>query len=443
MFRLKNPLMVLFGFILIVAVSSCSDPDNIGLDLQPTSEIPIVGIQDTFDIQSYTRPEDSLLMYGTYKNSLEVPTLFLGHLEDQTYIGSSSGRFVSQIRVGNTINPGGMSAFGGVISPDSTILSFAYKGFVGDTSTSMHHIYVYELLESLSTDSLYYSGRNYAHSLNPIGELANFHPNFKDSVNVGGVNVAPQLRIPLDQSFGDRIMTEEITNSTNLEAANFKTYMKGIVVYDSVVGTPGCMMTLVSNSSINRMTLYYKVGGNPTKYEFIIDGNCVRSSFFQHNYITAYLDSSQDDPIVAQSIAGLKTKIKIVNLEKLYAHGKVSINSAKLTFKVKSGTITAGIFDQHPSLLILGSDSLGKNTTIIDEFEPASYYGGTFDINTQTYTFNIARYLQQTLTKVVEQGRKDYGLYLVASGSTSNAQRTILDGGSSIKLIVTYTKVNP
>ena len=67
MFRLKTPLMVLFGFILIVAISSCSDPDNIGLDLQPTSEIPLVGIQDTFDIQSYTRQEDSLLMYGTSK----------------------------------------------------------------------------------------------------------------------------------------------------------------------------------------------------------------------------------------------------------------------------------------------------------------------------------------------------------------------------------------
>lgn len=424
-------------------MSSCSDPDNIGLDLQPTSEIPLVGTQDTFDIQSYTRQEDSLLMYGTYKNSLEVPTLFLGHLEDPN-IGSSSGGFVAQVRVGNTIVPGGSGTFGGVISPDSTILSIAYKGFVGDTSAaSVHHIYVYELIESLSTDSLYYSGRNYSHSLLPIGELTNFHPNLKDSVNVGGINLAPQIRIPLNQSFGDRIMLEDSLNPSNLEAANFRTYMKGIVVVDTVVGSPGCMMTLVSNSSLDRMTLYYKVGVNPSKYEFIIDANCVRSSFFHHNYITAYQDTNQDNTIAAQSMAGLKTKIKIVNLEKLYAHGKVSINAAKLIFKVKSGTVSAGIFDQHPSLLILGSDSLGKNTTIIDEYEPSSYYGGTFDINTQSYTFNIARYLQQTLTKVVEQGRKDYGLYLVPSGSTSNAQRTILDGGSSIKLIVTYTKVNP
>jgi hypothetical protein len=42
-----------------------------------------------------------------------------------------------------------------------------------------------------------------------------------------------------------------------------------------------------------------------------------------------------------------------------------------------------------------------------------------------------------------ESGKKDYGLFIAAGGSTSNAQRTVLQGGSSMKLIVTYTKINP
>jgi hypothetical protein len=50
--------------------------------------------------------------------------------------------------------------------------------------------------------------------------------------------------------------------------------------------------------------------------------------------------------------------------------------------------------------------------------------------------------LQQTLTKIVEEGGKDYGLFLVAGGSTSNAQRTLLKGNSSLKLIVAYSKFN-
>jgi hypothetical protein len=46
------------------------------------------------------------------------------------------------------------------------------------------------------------------------------------------------------------------------------------------------------------------------------------------------------------------------------------------------------------------------------------------------------------LTKIVEEGGKDYGLFLVAGGSTSNAQRTLLKGNNSLKLIVTYSKFN-
>jgi len=42
-----------------------------------------------------------------------------------------------------------------------------------------------------------------------------------------------------------------------------------------------------------------------------------------------------------------------------------------------------------------------------------------------------------------ESDKTDYGLFIAAGGSTSNAQRTVLQGGSSMKLIVTYTKINP
>jgi uncharacterized protein YgbK (DUF1537 family) len=93
-------------------------------------------------------------------------------------------------------------------------------------------------------------------------------------------------------------------------------------------------------------------------------------------------------------------------------------------------------------MLIFASDSLGKNVSIIDASEASSYYGGSYNSTNKEYTFNIARHVQQTLTKIVEEGGKDYGLFLVAGGSTSNAQRTLLKGNNSLKLIVTYSKFN-
>ncbi len=436
MFRLKNSCLTLCSILLILFVSSCADPDKIGLDLQPTSEIPVVGTIDTFDIQTYTVKEDSLVMYATYKNSIEAPTLYLGSLDDPN-VGKSFGGFASQVRVGNTIVSGTSGTFGSVTNPDSIVLSLAYKSYVGDT-TLKHSISVYELTESLANDSTYYSGRVFNKSMLPIGHIDDFIPNFTDSISINGVNLAPHLRIPLYQSFGNKIMT---ATSTQLEAGNFLSFIKGIVVVDSVENG-GCMITMYSNSTLNRLTLYYTVGTTPTSYEFVIDGNVVRTSFFHHEYNSDYLDTLSDVSIVTQSMAGLKTKCKIVDLSKLYANGKVAIASAKVKFVTKTGTID-GKYVQHNNLLLLGSDSLGKNTTFIDALESSSYFGGSYDQATTSYTFNIARYLQRTLTNVVDKGQKDYGFYLIAGGSTSNAQRTVLEGGSSVKLIVTYTKVNP
>jgi len=435
MFSFKTPLIALCGLILTLLASSCSDPDDIGLNLRPTSDIPFVGTTDTFDIQTYTTKEDSLVMYATYKNALESPTLFLGSLVDAN-VGTSYAGFAAQVRVGNSITS---TTFGGATTPDSIILSFDYKSHVGDTSLR-HYISVYELTEDLSLDSVYYSGRNYLRSRWPIGHVDNFVPNYKDSATVNGVNLAPQLRIRLYNSFGKKIMTE--ANLNGFSSTSFKTFMKGIVLVDSVENG-GCMMTLISNSTLNKMTFYYPINSTPSSYSFAIDGSCVRSSFFNHNYRADYLDTITDTDIAVQSMAGLKTKCRIVDLEKLYANGKVAIGSAKLLFYTKPGTVDLQ-FAQHANLLLLGSDSLGKNTTFIDALETSSgYFGGAFDLSTTSYSFNIARYLQQTLTKVVDKGGKDYGFYLIPGGSTSNAQRTVLQGGTAVKLIVTYTKVNP
>jgi hypothetical protein len=140
-------------------------------------------------------------------------------------------------------------------------------------------------------------------------------------------------------------------------------------------------------------------------------------------------------------MAGMKDSLIIPHLSSLYKDGPVSIGSAQLVFKLDPASATTG-FDPHSNMLIFASDSLGKNVSIIDASEASSYYGGSYNSTNKEYTFNIARHVQQTLTKIVEEGGKDYGLFLVAGGSTSNAQRTLLKGNNSLKLIVTYSKFN-
>jgi hypothetical protein len=109
---------------------------------------------------------------------------------------------------------------------------------------------------------------------------------------------------------------------------------------------------------------------------------------------------------------------------------------------VKDGS-TTNTFNAHTNLLVFGSDASGNNVVTADANETSSYFGGLYDATQNKYTFNVARYVQQTLKKVVQNGGTDYGLFLVAGGSTSNARRSVVKGRGAIKLIVTKTKFNP
>lgn len=416
---------------LLFLLPSCTEPDLIGLDLQPVSEIPGVSIE-TLDVESFVVMEDSLIMWSPLKNLIESPTLFLGSYDDP-YLGKTQAGTVAQIRLGNTITT---TTFAGATTPDSVVLSFLYKDINGD-STSMHHISVYELNQKLFNDSTYYSSRTYDRFTTTIGH-ADLIPTL-DSLEFNSVKIAPQLRIPMDTSFGGKLMREYISNpSTFASNTAFTDYFKGIVMVDSADGM-GSIVTLTSTSSIHLLTIYFS--GNKS-YQFLIDAGAVRTSFFSHQYLSVNMDSFPDDDLVVASMAGLKDSLVINNIASLYDDGPVSISSARLIFQLKDGS-APNKFKAHTNLLVFGSDSSGNNVATADANETSSYFGGLYDETQNKYTFNVARYVQQTLKKVVQNGGTDYGLFLVAGGSTSNARRSVVKGRGAIKLIVTKTKFNP
>ncbi|MBK7886391.1 MAG: DUF4270 family protein [Bacteroidetes bacterium] len=425
----QEVLFVLLSFLFLMP--SCTEPDLIGLDLQPLSQQPGLKV-DTLTLETFTVPEDSLIVWSPLKNLIELPTLFIGSYDDP-YLGKTQAGFVSQIRLGNTITS---STFAGVTTPDSVVLSFLYRGIEGD-STVTHHISVYELDEVLYTDSTYYSSRTYSRT-GFLGHV-DLIPEIRDSVLVGSTFAAPQLRIPLDTALGGRFMREYISNP-GLFASNtaFIDFFNGVLLVDSADGV-GSIVSLPSTSGVHRLTLYFS--GNKS-YEFLIDVNAVRLSYFMHQYLPSVYDNVPDNQLVVASMAGLKDSLVIKNLTSLYDDGPVSVSSARLIIKLQDGTTTSN-FLPHNNLLIFGSDSTGKNITTADATETSAYYGGAFDDTKDEYIFNVARYVQQTVKKVVENGGKDYGLFLVAGGSTSNAKRTVLQGQDAIKLIVTTTKINP
>ena len=172
-----------------------------------------------------------------------------------------------------------------------------------------------------------------------------------------------------------------------------------------------------------------------------INSASARSLRFKHDYCLGLTNqqiclnnkAAGQFTTYVQSLAGLKTKIILPDWNQVFANKKVSVSRADIVLNIKSGSDAAPLLP-HETLLFLAADSLGKNTLTADFLD----LGGTYNSTDKQYKLNFTRQLQQILNGTV----KDYGLYIVSGGSTSNARRTVLNGGNTMKLSITYTQQN-
>ncbi len=421
---LRPMIRYLLSGLLLCLIFSCEDPELVGSAVLPSGDQPGVFFTDTTTIKGQTVKEDSLV------GSNNTAPLFLGSMNDAE-IGVSAASFYVQLRLGSLLNNG----FNGVTKPDSVVLSLGYKSIYGD-SAAMHHISVYEMDESMSVSSIYYTTHDFALKSPGIGSVS-LVPNLVDSIQVGTTKKPAQLRFRLSDDVGTSIMQQYITDSTTYSSnSKFLEFFKGIYLTDIADGN-GSILTLDPNSSLNALTIYYKKA--PTDpfssvYNFLINENSARNNRYKHQYNPTVFDSVNPTTFYVQSMAGLKTKLQFPNLMNLTANHPVSINNATIVVKIKPGSTTP--LTNHLSLIVRAADSLGRNTLIIDEFESNNVINGLF--TNDICTLNISRYLQS----VVNGDLKNYGIYLVASGSLSNARRTFLEGPVEVKLNLTYTHPN-
>jgi hypothetical protein len=109
-----------------------------------------------------------------------------------------------------------------------------------------------------------------------------------------------------------------------------------------------------------------------------------------------------------------------------------------------SGSVN-DFFTLPASMSLLGSDSLGKNVFLKDQFyESTAYYGGQLSNN--QYKFNIVRHLQYLLDEKKKGRDYNYGMNLIIRADDPlTAQRTVLDtrkNSGTLKLKLTYTVIN-
>lgn len=432
-----------WGAIIVsmIVLSSCREDTLIGNNLVPGSSYLPGIFTDTLTLHTSTQREDSLPASNLSK-------YVLGAMNDDVFGRSYAGVY-TQLRL-----PSFGLSFGDSATVDSAVLSLTYAGFYGD-KTSPQSIQVFRVTEALS-DSTVYSDRTFTVDPAPIGAKINFVVNLDSSYQEGDTVYKPQLRIPISNALAQEILQQSPTGAF-VDNASFRAFLKGLYVApDTSAGyTKGVMYVNLRNPE-SALTIYYRFpSGAQQKLRLLMDGSSVNSNYFKHNYSftpvqTAITNSGNEEASFVQSMAGVKTRLLLPHIHNL---GFVIINKAELiiTELATFADADSAVYAAPARILVIGADSNGKNTSIVDQTFGATglpVYGGdhfTIVENGQAYTrykLSIAGYLQQ----LINNQTGNFGLFLVNASGNSTADRIIIGGGNRndayrIKLNLIYTKI--
>jgi hypothetical protein len=429
-----------YFFVLIIFwscaafLSSCKDPDELGLEVQPSSDQISVLKSDTATVFTRTVKEDSL-------PSKSVAYQLLGSYVDPVF-GKTDASFYTQ-----ALLDASFPYVSDSLIPDSLVLSLAYSGSYGDITTPQT-VHVYQLTENILSDTGYYTTKTFSDSANDLANNGNgllFIPDPNDSVLIGSSNQPAQLRIPLSLSKAWELLSAE-HRSLFADNSAWTNFFKGLYIKTDQVANGGAILYFDLYSAFSTLTVYFKKSNDtsPLHYNFSLS-NAIRVNHQEHNYTGSeaghqLIDSTFNDSLsYIQSMAGLKTKVSFPYLKHFTDSGKIIVNKAELEITVQTGY--PDMFSPPSKLLLVGIDSLGSSFLPIDYYEGASYFGGTYDSAKRTYKFNIARHLQAILDERIS----DSGLYLLVSGAVVQANRAIIGSGKNasypVKLHLFYTKL--
>ena len=145
-----NKIILLSLIIGLIAVS-CTDPNIIGLEVQPTSDNIIISSANFAGLTSATESEDSL-------RTDETLNLILGEIDDPDF-GYDRGAFFTQVLL--TENNVDLGEYANLVI-DSSFLSYTYSGYYGELD-ELYEVSVSALesgtmeWEGIFKDSVYYS----------------------------------------------------------------------------------------------------------------------------------------------------------------------------------------------------------------------------------------------------------------------------------------------
>lgn len=433
--------LFLISTLLVLAASCERRQDNITIPGQGGSEISLM-VTDTLTFKTTTVDEDSLPGNG-------VSYFILGELNDPL-LGKTTASIYADL---NLIEP--YADFPNTSPADSAVLFIpSVEGFnsYGNRSFPIN-LRVYPLLENIESEKTYYQTDTFALDRSIYSEYTGKLLNeYTDSVRYQKDTLAPYdgIRIKLSKEFTDKLMSlpQEAYETNN----GLDEHFKGIAIIpednpttpnDGVLGVFDVHNAL-SLDYRAKILLYF---GDSNTFVFGFSG---KNQTVNHgetgpypNQVQNQIDNPQQhqEETFSQALSGVKTKIELPYLYNLISEGNIAIHKAEITFHVKN-------YDEYfyapprMSLFKPFSKSSSRNFLIEDAVSSINY-GGNYDSETGSYTFDITRHLQNVLNSLYFNNiDTNDGLYLaIPTDQPVIGARCVIDQ-SKTKIHITYSKPN-
>ena len=400
--------IISLSLIIGLIAASCTDPNTIGLEVQPTSDNIIISSANFEAISSTTESEDSL-------RTDEALNLILGGIDDSQF-GLNNAGFYTQILLTENNTDLGTNPI-----VDSVVMSYTYSGYYGDLE-NFTSLDVLILQEDIYKDSVYYSN---SYQISSLGGMS-----YVESFSVSeDASESPSLTIRLSDSFGQEIL--DLQNEGLKDNETFLENFKGISVIANAQNT---MLYLNPTGSNSFLKIYYhndESGSDTLSLDFELGGDAARINLFNPKLLSNL--NQEEDRVYIQSMAGYKAKIAINNTDSIKAmlEGK-AINKVTMSFDVEPTSQSE--YASHDKLFLVRVNEEGNNVFLADYTEEGeTHFGGRLD--NDKYEFNITRYFYQLLNNDAYTN----DLYLLPAGGAVNANRTILN--KDIKLTIHYSEL--
>ena len=425
---MKYTLRPIAIVVVVIFFTACKKEWNeLGSQLVVSDDLELFSFDDQ-EIKISVVKEDSL-------RSLNSGTSYIGYLNDP-YFGNTTASLYTEFRIPSTDID-----FGLLAQVDSIVLSLDIADYYGDTLSPLT-INVREMLETIETttsDSLGVEASVNIYSTDDF-EVDPQLLNTPQQALYPIVN--SELNITLSNTFGQHFLDADSSNFADNES--FQSFFNGLYVTVDQGLENGLLLGLDLLNNNSKLTLYYhNATDDSLSYDFQINSSADRMTRWSHDYSATEIESALNTESVSmgyvQGGVGLRTYIQLPELYTLKDSNYV-FHSAELIIPYISTELDS-IFSSPSKLGLAAVNSAGNLEVLTEDqnIQGSAYFDGNRNETSQTYSFNVARYIH----KVIQEGYTNR-LALYVPTSVSQPQRLIINNhaidslGLRLNLLVSH-----